>query len=125
VLTQTVAAVSGACLLTRRDTYVAAGGLDSAFAVAFNDVDYCLRLRSRGLRTVWTPFAVLEHDESASRGSDLAGAARERFRADCARLRERWRDALDRDPAYNPNLTLEREDFSLAWPPRSEEPRIT
>jgi GT2 family glycosyltransferase len=124
-LPHTVAAVSAACLLTPRAVYTQVSGLDPDFAVAFNDVDYCLRLAAAGRRSVWTPDAVLEHQESASRGSDLDGPARARFTADCARLRARWGAALDADPFYNPNLTLEREDLSLAWPPRDRALRVT
>jgi GT2 family glycosyltransferase len=121
-LAQDVSAVTGACLAVRRSVYESVGGLDDAFPVAFNDVDFCLRVRSRGLRVVWTPFAELVHHESHSRGSDLAGNARERHAAEREAFVARWGAILTSDPAYSPNLSLEREDFALAWPPRWEPP---
>jgi GT2 family glycosyltransferase len=116
---QSVSAVSAACLVVRRAHYEAIGGLDAAaFAVAFNDVDFCLRLRARGLRNLYTPHAVLLHHESVTRGRDGHAARRPRFESERATFRARWGHLLERDPAYNPNLTLRAEDFSLADPPR-------
>ena len=117
-LVQNLSAVTAACLLVKADAYRAAGGLDERFAVAFNDVDFCLRLQQAGLRNLWTPFATLVHHESKSRGLDDTPAKRERMRGELALMRSRWGDALLHDPAYNPNLTLDAENFSLAWPPR-------
>ena len=118
-LLQTFSAVTAACLMVRRARYVAVGGLDrDAFAVAYNDVDFCLRLRAAGLRNVWTPNAELIHRESKSRGSDLADTQIERYRGEVARMLERWGHALAHDPAYNPNLSLADANFGLAWPPR-------
>ena len=122
-LVQNVSAVTGACLLIRTETYQKVGGLDETFAVAYNDVDFCLRVRELGLRNLWTPFATLIHRESKSRGpEDGNRAKRARFQAERRRLIARWGDQLRNDPAYNPNLTLESEDFSLAWPPRVRKP---
>ena len=122
-LVQNVSAVTGACLLIRKETYQKVGGLDETFAVAYNDVDFCLRVRELGLRNLWTPFATLIHRESKSRGpEDGNRAKRARFQAERRRLIARWGDQLRNDPAYNPNLTLESEDFSLAWPPRVRKP---
>ena len=121
-LVQDVSAVTAACLLVRHDTYLRAGGLDEGLAVAFNDVDFCLRVRALGLRNLWTPFATLLHHESRTRGPENTPAKRARFRREKAVMHERWADALRADPAYSPNLTLESEDFSLAWPPRVKKP---
>lgn len=121
-LVHDVSAVTAACLLIRRDTYLAAGGLDESFAIAFNDVDFCLRVRALGLRNLWTPFATLVHHESRSRGLEDTPDKKARFEDEKRRLRERWGDALFADPAYNPNLSLDAEDFSLAWPPRVRKP---
>jgi GT2 family glycosyltransferase len=121
-LTQDLSAVTAACLLIRKETYLAVGGLDEEYAVAFNDVDFCLRLRERGLRNVWTPFATLVHHESKSRGRETTPRRVARFRGEMARLRARWGKALLNDPAYNPNLTLDATNFSLAWPPRARPP---
>ena len=87
-------------------------------AVAFNDVDFCLRVRERGYRNLWTPHATLYHKESASRGSDLTAAKRKRFEAEVACMQSRWGEELMSDPFYNPNLTLDGIDMTLAHPPR-------
>ena len=87
--------------------------------MAYNDVDFCLRLRAAGYRNVWTPYAELLHHESASRGLEMAAASRERLARESAVMRSRWAGLIAHDPAYNPNLTLEAEDFGLAWPPRT------
>ena len=86
--------------------------------MAFNDVDFCLKLRAAGLRNVWTPHAELYHHESVSRGADDTPAKAERFRREVARMRERWGARLAHDPAYNAYMTLEREDMSYAETPR-------
>lgn len=118
-----VSALTGACLLVRADAFRAVGGFDeTAFPVAFNDVDLCLKLRAAGHRLLWTPDAVLIHHESASRGADNADAARRaRLAAEKAALRARWPE-LDADPYYSPNLTLADESGALAWPPRWRRP---
>ena len=121
-LTQDFSAVTAACLLVRREIYLEVRGLDESFAVAFNDVDFCLRLRERGLRNVWTPFATVIHHESKSRGSEDTLAKVLRFRGEMRRLKARWGQALFTDPAYNPNLTLKARNVSLAWPPRVRRP---
>jgi len=121
-LVQNYSAVTGATLLVRRDLYLDVGGFDQeALAVAFGDVDFCLRLKQRGYRTVWTPFAEFTHHESATRGDDLRPERREAFAREVAAMEQRWGHLLYRDPAYNTNLTLRRDDFSLADAPRSGE----
>lgn len=109
---QDLSAVTAACMLVRASVYDAVNGLDEGFAVAFNDVDFCLRVRKLGWRVLFTPYAELYHYESKSRGSDTKGAAKERFEGERRRLKERYGDSLTRDPFYNPNLTLDREDFT-------------
>ncbi len=110
---QDFSCVTAACLLCRAGVYDAVGGLDEGFAVAFNDVDFCLRVRKAGWRVVYTPYAQLTHYESKSRGLDEKGEAKRRFDGERARLEARYtRAALTRDPYYNPHLTLDREDFS-------------
>ena len=116
---QNLSAVTAACLLVRRDRYNEVGGLDAEnLPVAFNDIDFCLRLREAGYMNVWTPFAELYHHESASRGSDETGAKRARFVAEVEYMQRRWDGLLQNDPAYNPNLTLEGVNCELAFPPR-------
>jgi GT2 family glycosyltransferase len=111
---QDLSAVTAACLLVRASVYDALGGLDEKFTVAFNDVDFCLRARDAGYRVVWTPYAALYHHESKSRGDDERDPTkRARFEREHARLYEKHgRENLLHDPYYNPNLTLDREDFS-------------
>jgi len=118
-----VSAVTAACLVVRRALYLEVGGLDEeAFPVAFNDVDFCLKLRERGYRNVWTPHARLVHHESASRGRRLAPAQKARADRELAALRERWADALLEDPYHSPNLSLSSNVPRLAWPPRERRP---
>jgi O-antigen biosynthesis protein len=121
-LTQDFSAVTAACLLVRRKTYFDVGGFDEAYAVAFNDVDFCLRLRQRGLQNVWTPFATVIHHESKTRGREDTLAKLWRFRGEKLRLAARWSELIAADPAYNPNLTVQARNFSLAWPPRVTRP---
>ena len=90
------------------------GGLDESFEVSLNDVDFCLRLREKGLLNVFTPFAELYHYESASRGSDQTGERAERYNREAPHFRDRWKDMLAAgDPYYNPNFSLDRSDFTL------------
>jgi glycosyltransferase involved in cell wall biosynthesis len=119
-LVQSFSAVTAACLVVRKALYQEVGGLDeSRLTVAFNDVDFCLKLRERGCRNLWTPYAELYHHESATRGYEDTPEKQARFARELEENRRRWSDVLKWDPAYNPNLTVEHEDFSLAWPPRS------
>lgn len=90
-LPRNYSAVTAACLMVKKSDYFAVGGLDEAdFAVGLNDVDFCLKLLEAGLVNVWTPHARLYHFESASRGSDIKGERKERFDAECKRLKEKW-----------------------------------
>jgi O-antigen biosynthesis protein len=105
-----VSAVTGACLMTRASVFQQAGGFDEdEFAVAFNDVDFCLRLGSLGYRNLYTPHAVLYHHESLSKTSkDLIPHPKE-----VAAMRLKWGKTIAHDPFYNPNLTRNQEDYSL------------
>lgn len=118
VLHQALSAVTAACLLVRREVFEAVGGLDEKLVVAFNDVDFCLRVQAYGLRNVWTPFAEMVHHESASRGDENTPEKQARFTAEMQYVQARWGAALLADSAYNVNLTIEHEDYSYAWPPR-------
>jgi GT2 family glycosyltransferase len=123
LLTQNVSAVTAACMVVRRDVFEEAGGFDEArLPIAYNDLDLCLRIRARGYRNLWTPHAELYHLESASRGYEDTAAKRERFHQEIDYVRRRWGAALLIDPAYNPNLSLDGESFSLAFPPRTLKP---
>ena len=119
MLLQSVSAVTAACLFVRKSVYMEVGGLDADnLAVAYNDVDFCLRVRESGYRNIFTPYAELAHFESKSRGAEDTPEKQERLRKEYAYMRDRWGELLDRDPAYNPNLTLDKEDFSLSLAPR-------
>ena len=111
---QDFSAVTGACLLVKASVYDEVGGLDEQFAVAFNDVDFCLRVRDAGCRIAWTPYAELTHYESKSRGGDEKDPAKAaRFAAEQQRLYTiHGKENILDDPYYNPNLTRDREDFS-------------
>ena len=116
VLTREVAAVTAACLAVRRDVFEAVGGLDAIdLTVALNDLDLCLRIRALGLRVVFTPYAVLYHLESASRGPDT-GVNAERFRRECRTIRDRWGPVLDADGFYNSNFSRYDHSFLLKEP---------
>jgi glycosyltransferase involved in cell wall biosynthesis len=118
VLTQSYSAVTGACLVVRRSVWIEVDGLDESLAVAFNDIDFCLKVRQLGYRNIWTPYAEMIHHESLSRGPEDNPEKVARFNREVSKMKERWGDELLKDPAYSPNLTSEQEDFSFAWPPR-------
>lgn len=110
---QNVSAVTAACVMIPAKVYKEVDGLDSSFAVAFNDIDLCMRIRKAGYNIIFTPFAELYHYESASRGDDMSPEKRARFVSEVQRFQHRWKKELEQgDPYYNPNLTLDREDFS-------------
>lgn len=115
---QNLSAVTAACLLVRRSVYEQVGGLDARLRIAFNDVDFCLRVREQGYRNLWTPHAELYHHESASRGIEDTPEKRARFAQEVGFMLEHWGDQLANDPAYSPNLSLTADTFNLAVPPR-------
>ena len=121
-LAQNVSAVTTACAVVRRDAYMQIGGFNEDLAVAFNDVDFCLRLREAGYWIVWTPHAELIHHESASRGFDESAPKQVRLLAEVDYMKSKWADELERDPFYNPNLSLDENLFTLAFPPRTTKP---
>lgn len=113
-IVQNLSACTAACLMIRRDVYELVGGLDEKYEVAFNDIDFCMKIRRAGYLIVFTPYAELYHYESISRGSDNTPQKRERFNGEARRFMATWRKELDEgDPYYNPNLTLNTEDFAL------------
>jgi GT2 family glycosyltransferase len=119
MLVQELSVVTAACLLTQRDTFLAVGGLDEEnLKVAFNDVDYCMKVGKSGRKVVYTPHAEFIHHESVSRGFEDSPEKIARFNQESDFMKRKWAGALTADPAYNPNLSLKAEDFSLAWPPR-------
>jgi GT2 family glycosyltransferase len=123
VVAQDLSAVTGACLITWKKLYRQLGGLDEKnLKIAFNDVDYCLRVREAGYRVVWTPHAELYHHESVTRGQDRGEEAKNLTRREAVYMRSRWRHVMKHDPFYNPNLSYERPDFSLNVAPMVERP---
>ncbi len=119
-LIQNLSAVTAACLVMRKEIFTAIDGFNETdLTVAFNDVDLCLRIREQGWRILWTPYAELYHHESASRGYEDTPEKKARFASEVMYMKKRWGDSLLRDPAYSPNLSLDTEDFAMAWPPRA------
>lgn len=112
-LVQRVSAVTAACLAVKRSAFHEIGGFDESLAVAFNDVDLCLRLLAAGYCNLWTPHAELYHHESASRGQEDNPVKQARFAGEVGRMRDRWDRYLDDDPAYSPNLSLAGEPFAI------------
>ena len=111
-LTQNLSAVTAALLLVKKSIYEEVGGLDEQhLKVAFNDVDFCLKILSKGYRNLWTPYAEAYHYESKSRGAEDSPEKLERFHGEIRHMQETWGDILDNDPYYSPNLTKDREDF--------------
>jgi GT2 family glycosyltransferase len=113
-LIQNVSAVTAALLMVKKDLYLDLGGLEEEnLSVALNDVDFCLRLRQRGLLNVYTPYCEAYHYESASRGYETTPEKKARFRREVTYFRKKWQKLLTTgDPYYNPNLSLKREDFA-------------
>jgi GT2 family glycosyltransferase len=114
LMVHNVSAITAACLFVRKAIFDEVGGLDEKdLGVAYNDVDFCLKVRTAGYLNLWTPFAELIHYESASRGRDFTPAKARRYRSEVNALRRRWGRDLFFDPYYSPHLTYDREDFSL------------
>jgi len=113
-IAQNLSAVTAACCLIPRHVWEQIQGLDESFEVAFNDVDMCMRIRKAGYLIVWTPYAELYHFESKSRGLEDTPEKQKRFKGEIDHFQQRWHDELRAgDPYYNPNLTIEHEDFSI------------
>jgi GT2 family glycosyltransferase len=114
LMVHNVSAVTAACLFVRKTVFEEVGGLDEKdLGVAYNDADFCLKVRAAGYLNLWTPFAELIHYESASRGRDFTPAKARRYRSEVNALRRRWGRDLFFDPYYSPHLTNDREDFSI------------
>jgi glycosyltransferase involved in cell wall biosynthesis len=119
-LNQNYSAVTGACLATRKTVFEQLSGFNEEdLAIAYNDVDYCLRLqRDLALLVTWTPYAKLYHHESISRGYEVSEEQMQRLEKESAYMTSQWAEVIQCDPYYNPNLTQFGTDFTLAWPPR-------
>ena len=112
---QNVSAVTGACMMVKKELFDAVGGLNEEFKIALNDVDFCLKLREKGYLNVFTPFAELYHFESASRGIDIVDETKaKRYEEESSLFRDKWKDILEKgDPYYNVNFSLDHSDYSL------------
>ncbi|HOL63955.1 MAG TPA: glycosyltransferase family 2 protein, partial [Accumulibacter sp.] len=122
---QDLSAVTAACLVTWRDIFQRLGGLNERhLPVAFNDVDYCLRLRQTGYRVVWSPDAALYHHESVSRGKDTSWRRELRSWREVGYMRRTWRQTMRNDPFYNPNFSYFRADFVLGPAPNVKRPWV-
>jgi GT2 family glycosyltransferase len=110
-LLQQFSAVTAACLFVRKDDYLAVGGFDEELAVAFNDVDFCLKVRRSGLKIICDPDIKLIHKESKSRGKDKTPAKRARLDVEAAIVRERWEGTALDDPFYNPRFSRQNPRF--------------
>jgi len=117
-LTQSFSAVTGACMMFKKTSFNLVGGLDEKLAVSYNDVDFCLKLSSHNLRTVFCPQANFFHFESKTRGYDDTPEKKSRLAKESKYLKDKWPQLTKLDPFYNPNLTLEKTDYSLSFPPR-------
>lgn len=123
ILTQNLSAVTAACMVVPRRVFDEVSGFDAdQLSVAFNDVDLCLRIREKGYRIVFEPAAELYHHESASRGYETTPEKFARFEGEIEAMKSRWGSKLEVDPYYNPNLSLQTEDFAFAFPPRRDRP---
>ena len=112
-IAQNLSGVTAACVLIRRKVWEEVGGLDEGFAVAYNDVDLCMRIRKAGYLIVWTPYAELYHYESKSRGLEDNAEKQMRFKGEFNQFMNKWgKELKEGDPYYNPNLTLITEDFA-------------
>ena len=111
---QNYAAVTGACIVVKKSLYEEVGGLDEEnLSVAFNDVDFCLKLQAKGYRNLWTPYVELYHHESKSRGSENTKEKQERFGKEVTYMKRKWKGNLKNDRYYNGHLTRTYEDFRL------------
>lgn len=111
---QNYSAVTAACLLVKKSIFLEVGGLnEKELSVAFNDIDFSLKVRKAGHKNVWTPFAKLIHHESASRGYEDTPEKKARYKSESDFMRKSWNIESFCDPAYNPNLTLDHSDFSF------------
>ncbi|HOL21914.1 MAG TPA: glycosyltransferase family 2 protein [bacterium] len=114
VLIQNYSAVSGACLLTRKEVFEEVGGFDENLASAYNDVDYCIKLREKGYLIVWTPYSELFHYEKKTRTGDITRKKTDILKKELEYLKNKWKNIFDRtDPYYNPNLHSEKGNFAL------------
>ena len=118
-LEQDLSCITAACMVMRRALFEELNGFTEELAIAFNDVDLCIRIRNAGWRIIWTPQVELYHHESASLGPANSPERKAQFEREVTLMRKMWGEVLDNDPFYNPNLSLTSDNFfTLAFPPR-------
>jgi GT2 family glycosyltransferase len=123
VLLQNYSAVTGACQAIRKKLYEEAGGIDENLAVACNDIDFCLKVNKLGYRNVFTPYALLYHHEFKTRGYDDTEEKQIRSKQEVDYFAKKWKDIMESDPAYNPNLSLDSgNEFLISLFPRVQFP---
>ena len=111
---QDLSAVTAACMMVKKEVFEAVGGFTEELAVAFNDVDFCLKAGKCGWRVVYDPYAELYHDESRTRGPEDSPEKVKRFQSEIEYMRSHWLDILKNgDPNYNRNLSLKKWNYSL------------
>ncbi|TGY95789.1 glycosyltransferase family 2 protein [Petralouisia muris] len=114
ICAQNYSAVTAACMMTKKSVFEQVGGLTEELVVAFNDIDYCMKVKKFGKLIVYNPYAELYHYESKSRGLEDSPQKQERYYKEMKYFVTRWQSFMDQgDPYYNPNLTLSKADFSL------------
>ena len=112
---QEMSAVTAACMMVKTSVFKAVGGFDEELKVAFNDIDLCMKVRDKGEKILFTPYAELYHYESKTRGME-EGEKLRRYERECAHFRDKWKEQLDAgDPYYNPNFSLDYSDFTLRF----------
>ena len=112
---QDYSAVTAACMMCSKEDFLSAGGFTGQLEVAFNDIDFCLKLREQKKHIIYDPYAVFYHYESKTRGAEDSPEKLKRFRGEVEYFEKNWKDILENgDPFYNPNLSLHRPDFTLS-----------
>ena len=119
---QEFSAVTAACMFVRKSLFLEVGGFETDLAVAYNDVDLCLKLRRQGKRILCDPRILLTHKESKSRGSDASAERMARLDREAQWMKDKWKGVLENDPFFSSNHSLDRPDFALAYPPRQKWP---
>jgi len=112
-IVQNYSALTAACIVMKKDIFLEVDGFEEELMIAFNDIDLSLKVLEKGYRNLWTPYAQLIHHESKSRGQEDSPEKRKRFDGERRFMQKKWQRKLLEDKCYNPNLTLEHENFSL------------
>jgi O-antigen biosynthesis protein len=115
ICTNNYSALTGACLMCRRDLFEKVGGFDEQLSVAYNDVDLCLKILQHGYYNVYLPHVVLYHHELKSWANEATSTKQSQYQQEAEIIKKRWGKIIENDPCYSPNLTRDREDYSWRW----------